>query len=183
MRDESSVVSVSLTDSSVFGRGSPILRQEQLLRPEFTSRRMTQERPMSPIVTPRRQPTVLPSRQPSVSMPHSIPTAMKTIWPVPLKKSLTHKKQNLLVDAGLMMGRSFRVGWGPNWTLVHSGSEISERTDSSQNRMQTSFGILGGRQEPRKLKTTPYAVVTERIAFLREETSDLQVLWIVLVHI
>lgn len=29
-----------------------------------------------------------------------------------------------IVDAGLFMGRSFRVGWGPNGILVHSGSPV-----------------------------------------------------------
>lgn len=29
-----------------------------------------------------------------------------------------------IVDAGLFMGRSFRVGWGPNGVLVHSGAPV-----------------------------------------------------------
>ncbi|CAN6313894.1 unnamed protein product [Urochloa humidicola] len=32
---------------------------------------------------------------------------------------------NCVVDAALFMGRSFRVGWGPNGMLVHSGSLVS----------------------------------------------------------
>lgn len=34
-----------------------------------------------------------------------------------------HYSRNV-VDAALFMGRSFRVGWGPNGTLVHSGSPV-----------------------------------------------------------
>ncbi|KAH9609004.1 hypothetical protein KSS87_020553 [Heliosperma pusillum] len=30
-----------------------------------------------------------------------------------------------IVDAGLFMGRSFRVGWGPNGVLIHSGTPVS----------------------------------------------------------
>lgn len=30
-----------------------------------------------------------------------------------------------IVDAGLFMGRSFRVGWGPNGLLIHSGVPVS----------------------------------------------------------
>ncbi|KAK9740860.1 hypothetical protein RND81_03G066300 [Saponaria officinalis] len=30
-----------------------------------------------------------------------------------------------IVDAGLFMGRSFRVGWGPNGVLIHSGTSVS----------------------------------------------------------
>lgn len=29
--------------------------------------------------------------------------------------------QRCMVDAGLLLGRSFRVGWGPNGRLVHPG--------------------------------------------------------------
>lgn len=29
--------------------------------------------------------------------------------------------EGAMVDAGLSLGRSFRVGWGPGGTLVHSG--------------------------------------------------------------
>ena len=41
-----------------------------------------------------------------------------------VKDSYMYGKQNFLVDAGLFMGRSFRVGWGPGWTLAHSGNII-----------------------------------------------------------
>lgn len=30
--------------------------------------------------------------------------------------------EDAIVDAGLSMGRSFRVGWGPGGTIVHLGS-------------------------------------------------------------
>ena len=39
-----------------------------------------------------------------------------------LRESLVYNRQKLSVDAGCFMGRSFRVGWGPGWTLVHAGS-------------------------------------------------------------
>ncbi|KMT15924.1 hypothetical protein BVRB_3g051110 [Beta vulgaris subsp. vulgaris] len=35
-----------------------------------------------------------------------------------------YHSQNI-VDAGLFMGRSFRVGWGPNGLLVHSGASVN----------------------------------------------------------
>ncbi|XP_072991843.1 nuclear pore complex protein NUP96 [Typha latifolia] len=34
------------------------------------------------------------------------------------------KYSNCIVDAALFMGRSFRVGWGPNGILVHTGSPV-----------------------------------------------------------
>ena len=49
---------------------------------------------------------------------------------VPPSKSLASDKTSNVADAGLMMGRSFRVGWGPNWTLAHSGFQISHSAHS-----------------------------------------------------
>ncbi|KOM46342.1 hypothetical protein LR48_Vigan07g004600 [Vigna angularis] len=34
-----------------------------------------------------------------------------------------------IVDAGLFMGKSFRVGWGPNGILVHSGAPVGSSGD------------------------------------------------------
>ncbi|KAI4296951.1 hypothetical protein L6164_036867 [Bauhinia variegata] len=34
-----------------------------------------------------------------------------------------------IVDAGLFMGRSFRVGWGPNGILVHAGAPVGSGDD------------------------------------------------------
>ena len=34
-----------------------------------------------------------------------------------------------IVDAGLFMGKSFRVGWGPNGILVHSGAPVGSGRD------------------------------------------------------
>ena len=36
--------------------------------------------------------------------------------------------EGALIDAGLSMGRSFRVGWGPGGTLVHLGKLCSPFT-------------------------------------------------------
>jgi nuclear pore complex protein Nup98-Nup96 len=48
-----------------------------------------------------------------------------------ITESFTHMKQKLLVDAGMFMGRSFRVGWGPGWTLAHCG-DIVQPKDSGR---------------------------------------------------
>ncbi|KAJ8755418.1 hypothetical protein K2173_019216 [Erythroxylum novogranatense] len=37
---------------------------------------------------------------------------------------VTRNHSRNIVDAGLFMGRSFRVGWGPNGVLVHTGSPV-----------------------------------------------------------
>ncbi|VDI03405.1 nuclear pore complex protein Nup98-Nup96, partial [Mytilus galloprovincialis] len=40
--------------------------------------------------------------------------------------SLMYDKQFMIKDAGLFMGRSFRVGWGPGGMLAHCGRTVSE---------------------------------------------------------
>lgn len=40
------------------------------------------------------------------------------------KTPLSGSHSHIVVDAALFMGRSFRVGWGPNGVLVHSGMPV-----------------------------------------------------------
>ncbi|BBN00670.1 nuclear pore complex protein Nup98-Nup96 [Marchantia polymorpha subsp. ruderalis] len=42
-----------------------------------------------------------------------------------LSESVVAGRYDHIVDAGLFFGRSFRVGWGPNGMLVHSGSPVT----------------------------------------------------------
>ena len=49
---------------------------------------------------------------------------------LPLSTSVVNDKTHNIADVGLTMGRSFRVGWGPNWTLAHSGYPVSRSTHS-----------------------------------------------------
>ena len=46
---------------------------------------------------------------------------------VPLKASLSNNRLGLFADLGIFLGRSFRVGWGPNWTLAHSGYSLTNQ--------------------------------------------------------
>lgn len=46
------------------------------------------------------------------------------------KTPVTGSHSRNIVDAALFMGRSFRVGWGPNGVLVHSGMPVG--SDNSQ---------------------------------------------------
>ena len=38
------------------------------------------------------------------------------------KESIVDGRENIHKDAGLALGRSFRVGWGPRGQLVHVGA-------------------------------------------------------------
>ncbi|KAH9492375.1 Nuclear pore complex protein Nup98-Nup96 [Bulinus truncatus] len=49
-----------------------------------------------------------------------------------VKESILYNNQRPFVDAAFFMGRSFRVGWGLPWTLVHSGSLIGIPEDDNE---------------------------------------------------
>lgn len=51
---------------------------------------------------------------------------------VPLSSSLMAGLHNCMADMGAFMGRSFRVGWGPGWTLAHIGPALSHSLGQEQ---------------------------------------------------
>ena len=65
---------------------------------------------------------------------------------VPLDKSLVQGQSKMVADTSLFMGRSFRVGWGPNWTLAHSGFQVTpnSQTDSTGPLQQPLFTTPSG---------------------------------------
>lgn len=57
---------------------------------------------------------------------------------VDLPKSVTAGMEGSLVDAGLMLGRSFRIGWGPQGQIVHIGSLYGSAPPSSSDALALS---------------------------------------------
>nr|XP_045624502.1 nuclear pore complex protein Nup98-Nup96-like isoform X1 [Procambarus clarkii]XP_045624503.1 nuclear pore complex protein Nup98-Nup96-like isoform X1 [Procambarus clarkii]XP_045624504.1 nuclear pore complex protein Nup98-Nup96-like isoform X1 [Procambarus clarkii]XP_045624506.1 nuclear pore complex protein Nup98-Nup96-like isoform X1 [Procambarus clarkii]XP_045624507.1 nuclear pore complex protein Nup98-Nup96-like isoform X1 [Procambarus clarkii]XP_045624508.1 nuclear pore complex protein N len=57
---------------------------------------------------------------------HVPPQHQTTI--VPFASSLMYGLDHCLSDMGAFMGRSFRVGWGPCWNLVHAGTPLASTT-------------------------------------------------------
>lgn len=56
----------------------------------------------------------------------------------------------LMMDTGLFATHSFRVGWGPGWTLAHCGSRISSATSEDLEVTTKTFSFL-----PRPARTKP----------------------------
>ena len=54
------------------------------------------------------------------------------------------------MDAALFTGRSFRVGWGPGWTLVHCGDGLSVAGDKEQDHGDTGAAGFGFLPKPAK---------------------------------
>ena len=79
---------------------------------------------------------------------------------VPHKDSLAKKRERHIADLGLFMGRSFRVGWGPNWTLSHSGAQLSH----SQARSSSLFSGFGRPLSERSGEGLPVRALVERVA-------------------
>ncbi|XP_044077199.1 nuclear pore complex protein Nup98-Nup96 isoform X5 [Siniperca chuatsi] len=90
--------------------------------------------------------------------------------PVPLKESVTRGKGSLLMDAGLFAGRSFRVGWGPGWTLAHCGhllsSPLAKNLDHQEPIAKTDFSFLPKPARSKPLTESPYKVVLEQLVGL-----------------
>ncbi|XP_034746769.1 nuclear pore complex protein Nup98-Nup96 [Etheostoma cragini] len=88
--------------------------------------------------------------------------------PVPLKESVTQGKGSLMMDAALFAGRSFRVGWGPGWTLAHCGHRLSSPPTKPLDRQEltkTDFSFLP-KPARKPLMESPYKVVLEQLVGL-----------------
>ncbi|XP_061485203.1 nuclear pore complex protein Nup98-Nup96 isoform X2 [Rhineura floridana] len=113
------------------------------------------------------------------TMPSSVPDVpLKTVGIrrqpglVPLEKSVAHGKGRLLKDMALFMGRSFRVGWGPNWILVHSGEQLSTLTEPEDRHNESmEYGFLTAPAAPKQLSRTPFKVHIEKLS-LEEKAAD-----------
>ncbi|XP_022797911.1 nuclear pore complex protein Nup98-Nup96-like [Stylophora pistillata] len=85
---------------------------------------------------------------------------------VPKKDSLVDGKENLIADAGLMMGRSFRVGWGPGFVLVHSGTPLGKQEGKPAAATQPSLAGDFFSMKPRPSSSEgspPFGVTIEKL--------------------
>ncbi|KGL78314.1 Nuclear pore complex protein Nup98-Nup96, partial [Tinamus guttatus] len=129
-----------------------------LLQSKFASVFFHQPSPPQELKGPRALSSPSPAAPWSVTSPlasaFAVPSAapevpMKTVGVrrqqglVPLERSVAYGKGKMLMDMALFMGRSFRVGWGPNWTLAHSGDELSAPGAAEDPRGEhVEFGFL-----------------------------------------
>ncbi|XP_005380089.1 PREDICTED: nuclear pore complex protein Nup98-Nup96 isoform X2 [Chinchilla lanigera] len=92
---------------------------------------------------------------------------------VPLKKSVTYGKGNLLMDMALFMGRSFRVGWGPNWTLANSGERLNDSLELENHQVADGmeYGFLPNPVAVKSLTESPFKVHLEKLS-LRQRKLD-----------
>ncbi|XP_054610233.1 nuclear pore complex protein Nup98-Nup96 isoform X3 [Dunckerocampus dactyliophorus] len=98
--------------------------------------------------------------------------------PVPIEVSITQGKGSLLMDAGLFVGRSFRVGWGPGWMLAHCGNRLSSPPGKQfhhQDLMaKADFSFLPTPARNKPLTESPYKVLLEQLVALEAPGEDVQ---------
>ena len=89
----------------------------------------------------------------------SVVSAQRCLMPLPAEQSITSGKLHVVSDAGLMFGRSFRVGWGHGWKLAHAGATVSSTS--------TPATVTGSRLMSGVSKATPsqqaYSVHIEQL--------------------
>ncbi|KAI3455258.1 hypothetical protein Pfo_011921 [Paulownia fortunei] len=130
--------------SSMLSHDNPPFAKESSRSPLNQSSRKTVHKTNTPLI--RKTPLAIKEYNPgsfSSSSPGAIfmaqqkkglhlTTAKSEGFELELKKKtpVTGSHSQNIVDAALFMGRSFRVGWGPNGVLVHSGMPVG--SDDSQ---------------------------------------------------
>ncbi|XP_006032139.1 nuclear pore complex protein Nup98-Nup96 isoform X2 [Alligator sinensis] len=91
---------------------------------------------------------------------------------VPLEKSITYGKGKLLIDMALFMGRSFRVGWGPSWTLINCGDQVSESSEAKHLRNTSmEYGFLPAPVAPKSLSESSFKVHIEKLNLEQKKTE------------
>ncbi|XP_029029419.1 nuclear pore complex protein Nup98-Nup96 isoform X2 [Betta splendens] len=164
-----------------------------LLQARFTSGLLSQlsDSPPAPLPLSRTSPAVIeplrslqwvaPSPSSFIVPPPAPEPLIRTVGvrrlvgPVPLKESVTLGKGGLLMDAGLFAGRSFRVGWGPGWTLAHCGQQLSllpSKLSRQDLTSKTDFSFLPKPARNKPLGESPYKVVLERLIALEPSKSE-----------
>ena len=117
---------------------------------------LTTPRHAPPFATPRHAASSSSLAQAAILMSKQ---DLKTL--VPVRDSLQTNNERCLCDHSLFLGRSFRVGWGPNGTLVHSGIQISPSAGIPIGQ----GALLSRRPAPIEQDSLPIRVVVEQLTF------------------
>ncbi|XP_038137487.1 nuclear pore complex protein Nup98-Nup96 [Cyprinodon tularosa] len=153
-----------------------------LLQARFsTSQRLDSPRPSALADPPRPMQWKSPGPA-SFLLPPRVPEpAIRTVGvrrlggPVPLTESVTQGKGALLMDTGLFATRSFRVGWGPGWTLAHCGSRLSSQNQHQEVGSKMDFSFMPKPSRNKPLAESPFKVVLEQLVGLeplQRKTSE-----------
>lgn len=144
--------SVQVMKASFFGNeeNSKLPHQEPPHPSRYLNPPLSLQPPSLARVSSSQQATLLKADSSSKSRPQQLseepsPPAvfmakrnLETIVPRP--NSLMNGRERLIADHGLFVGHSFRVGWGPDWTMAHSGLQAAAPSSDKVGR----GGLFGG---------------------------------------
>lgn len=137
----------------------PVAQQKEVARNEAYTAARNEILSSYPLV----QPLTLP--QEGVPMETSVSGASRKLALKPFARSLTYGKQKKLADMGYFMGRRFRAGWGPNWTLSYLGESHTDQSTSA-TKSATIFTLL----------SRPATIVAQQFSPLNVSVGRLQLL-------
>ncbi|XP_062580939.1 nuclear pore complex protein Nup98-Nup96-like isoform X2 [Saccostrea cucullata] len=142
---------------------SGIPKNVSIERGAFPPRIVTPE-PIRPAKSKFHMPPVdehlpLPTGMKSDDLPRRIVGARITRSIPEFRDSTMYDKQDVIVDAALFHGRSFRVGWGPGWTFAHAGSTVTQQVTGAE---ETSFSVLSSSRK-KKVGPTSWNVAVEKL--------------------
>ncbi|XP_041088599.1 nuclear pore complex protein Nup98-Nup96 isoform X1 [Polyodon spathula] len=150
-------------------------------KPQEASSGLTPQRLHIPSVPEPSRLSLWPTLAPSFFMPTPAPEVpLRTVGTrrqpglVPLDRSVTLGKGKLLMDMALFMGRSFRVGWGPNWTLAHCGEQISQAKSLPQDHQTEAmgYGFLPKPSTFKQISEYPFKVNMEKISVSERDVEE-----------
>ena len=78
---------------------------------------------------------IIPSGMTHVERPRKLVGSRIQRDVLPFSESQMCNKQQMLMDAALFHGRSFRVGWGPGMTMAHPGTAISSQVQGKHSHL------------------------------------------------
>ncbi|KAK2170352.1 hypothetical protein LSH36_3g17077 [Paralvinella palmiformis] len=115
-----SLLNTNYSTSSVRNHSPQISAQPQLLSTSFDRTFSTEQKSRLKVLEPIQLPTRAISKRKPVSWSY-VKRAMPN-----LHQSLFVNRERLLMDLGLFQAKQFRIGWGPQWKLVHGGKLLND---------------------------------------------------------
>ncbi|KAG0722886.1 Nuclear pore complex protein Nup98-Nup96 [Chionoecetes opilio] len=182
-------VSVSRTSSPSQGEARARAGAPPAPRPTSPKTGLSTLREEPSLHEPRTEYQLMPSGREEGQEAGHVPPQHQAVL-VPLADSLQGDILHCQADMGAFMGRSFRVGWGPGWSLAHIGPALAlshgvgageeEEGDASQSSPPPSFLFVGSlATQPRVARDVEgprYRVVLEQVHTVQPDYGTISAL-------
>ena len=145
---------------------SAILFPSQSVKPQYETFEVQsdEEMPSSPHTTQPGEEFSTPAKDDQMELSEKeglmstyVADVPKEILSQVVPDQFSRTRELMKTDAAAFLGKSFRVGWGPNWSIYHSGFSISEL-----GRGKTQFSSYS--ESPEQADILPIRVVVEQVS-------------------